>query len=529
MKVICVTGGVLSGIGKGITGASIGAILKAAGYQIFMQKFDGYLNVDPGTMNPIEHGEVFVTDDGTETDLDIGHYERYIDTNMTKNSSWTTGRIYQEIFERERKGEYLGKTVQVISHVASLVKEKIKEGFTQSGADISIVEIGGTVGDMENEYLIESVRQLRQELGAENVVFVHLVYVPYLGASKELKTKPAQNSVRDLRSRGIDPDILVVRADMPVEEDIIRKLSLMCGLPIQCVIPSATVKSIYEVPVNYQKHVLGNTLLQALHFPQTQIDLSKWEQLVDHIQNAKEVKKIAMVGKYVSLEDAYYSLNEGLKVAGYRKDIKIQIDFVSAEEIEKQGTDMLLGYSGICVPGGFGTRGIEGMVMAAQFARENKIPYLGICLGSQIMAIEFARNVLGYPDATSEEFFPDAQHQVIHLMEHQKGIEKKGGTMRLGSYDCALTKGSLAEKVYGKLQIAERHRHRYEFNNAYRPEFEEKGFLISGTSLDGELAEVVEIKDHPYMIATQAHPELKSRPLHPHPLFVGFIEAMKGG
>lgn len=527
MKIICITGWVLSGIGKWITWASIGAILKSAGYTIFMQKFDGYLNIDPGTMNPIEHGEVFVTDDGAETDLDIGHYERFIDINLTKDSSWTTGKIYQEIFEREREGEYLWQTVQVVSHVAGVVKQKIKEWFENNNADISLVEIGWTVGDMENEYLIEAMRQLRHELGSENVIFVHLVYVPYLWASKELKTKPAQNSVRDLMSRGIDPDILVVRADMPIHENIITKLSAMCGLPEQCVVPSATVKSIYEVPINYHSYGVGERIIEKLQLPYSSFDLSVWKELLAHKASSIITKKIAMVGKYCALEDAYYSLNEGLKTAGYWNNINIEIEFIDATDIEQKGVSLLQEYDGICIPWWFGTRGIEGMILATQYAREQHIPFLWICLWSQIMAIEFARNILWYKDATSEEFDNEhtSSHHIIHIMEHQKNIADKWWTMRLGSYECIIDPNSLAYKVYNKKRVSERHRHRYEFNNIYREDFEKNGFHISGTSNDGSLVEIVEIRNHPYMIATQAHPELTSRPLHPHPLIMWFVSA----
>lgn len=527
MKIICITGWVLSGIWKGITWASIGAILKSAGYKIFMQKFDWYLNVDPWTMNPTEHGEVFVTDDGAETDLDIWHYERYIDTSLNNYSSRTTWKLYSEIFDKERKWEYLGQTVQVISHVAKLVQEKIKSWFSQSGADISIVEIGWTVGDMENEYLIESIRQLHHKYGSENIIFVHLVYLPYLWASQELKTKPAQNSVRDLRARGIEPDFLIIRSDFKIDKKLVSKLSLMTGVEEECVIPSATVKSIYQVPTNYQAHSLGNIILEKLDLPQKQSNLSKRENLVNHIEISKSTKKIAMVWKYTALEDAYYSLNEWLKVAGYRQDTKIQISFIDSEKITKENVNQTLSdYDAIVIPGGFGTRGIEWMILATKYARENKIPFLGICLGSQIMAIEFARNVLNLPDANSEEFTPDGKNNVIHLMENQKWIYKKWWTMRLWSYECKLDPSSLAFKLYWQSQITERHRHRYEFNNDFRKKFEESWFHISGTSPDGELVEVVELTDHPFMIATQAHPEFKSRPLVPHPLFVGLIKAI---
>lgn len=532
MKLICVTWGVLSGIWKWITWASIGALLKAAGYNVFMQKFDGYLNVDPGTMNPTQHGEVFVMNDGSETDLDLGHYERFMDTDLNRYSSRTTGRIFEEILAAERNGEYLGQTVQIIPHVTNVVKKKIREGAEIANADISIVEIGGTVGDIENEYLIESVRQLRQELGADNVFFVHLTYVPFLAASKELKTKPTQMSIKDLMMKGIYPDLVVVRADTDIGEDIITKISYLCGVPFAQVIPAPTVSTIYQIPLDYHARHVGETILDHLKLPHTSFDLAKRELLNTNIKNSTTETRIAMVGKYVWLEDAYYSLNEWLKVAWFYNTTKVKLDFIEAESLTTDNVNEILGkYNGICIPWGFGKRGIEGMIIACQYAREHKIPYLGICLGSQIMAIEFARHVLGYPDANSEEFTPDWAHNVIHMMEHQRSISKKWGTMRLGAYECLLKPSTSVSRIYADVQqnnaITERHRHRYEFNNQYRNEFEQHGFIISGTSPDGNLVEMVELADHPFMIATQAHPELTSRPTRPHPLFVEFVKVAK--
>ncbi|MBX9809665.1 CTP synthase [Candidatus Gracilibacteria bacterium] len=526
MKIIFVTGGVLSGIGKGIAAASIGALIAGSGKKVFCQKFDGYLNVDPGTMNPTQHGEVFVTADGAETDLDIGHYERFLDTDMNKYSSFTTGRLYEEIILKERRGDFLGGTVQIVPHLTDLVKEKIRVGFESSGADVSIVEIGGTVGDMENEYLLETARQLRHELGETNVRFVHVALLPYLMASKELKSKPIQHSVRTLMSYGINPDFLIVRADTDIPEDMMSKIASASGIPRSATISAPTLDSIYRVPLAFNEEHFGEKILLKLDLEAPKPDMKNWIELMNNIDNSLDVIRIGMVGKYVNLEDAYYSLNEGLKCAGFHLRHRIKIRFIEAEEVELRGASLLEGLDGICIPGGFGTRGTEGMIQAAEYARINKIPFLGICLGSQIMAIEFARNVLGIADASSEEFTPKGKNNIIHIMEDQKKLDSKGGNMRLGNYTCVIRKGSLAEKVYDSLSIVERHRHRFEFNPKYREQMEKSGFIVSATSPDGTLAEVVELKDHPYMIATQAHPELISRPHCPHPLFVGFVRAM---
>jgi CTP synthase len=538
MHIIVVTGWVLSGIGKGISGSSIWALLKASGYHVFMQKFDGYLNADAGTINPYKHGECFVTNDGAETDLDIWHYERYLDTDMNSMSIYTSGKLMQEIMEKERQWDYLGNDVQIIPHFTNLIKDKVKHWFTVNNADISIVEVWGTVGDMENESIVEAMRQLRHELGHDRVMFVHLTYIPYLLASKELKTKPTQNSVKDLRMRGIIPDMLICRADYDIPDDIISKISYMTGVSQSHVIPAPTVDSIYRIPLDYADRNVSEQVLSHLWLPIVSPDMTKRQDLYHHISNATQELRIAMVGKYVGLEDAYYSLNEGIKVAGFYHDCKVKLVFIEAEELTQENIASRLDWiHGICVPWWFGTRGIEGMILAAQYAREQKIPYLGICLGSQIMAMEFARNVLGLVDATSAEFdeVSTSSHHVIHIMESQKSITHKGWSMRLGAYDCVLDPTSKTQDVYSRYGwcfvadnvISERHRHRYEFNNDYRDEFTQAGFLISWTSPDGNLVEMVELADHPFMLATQAHPELKSRPTRPHPLFLGFVEKVK--
>ncbi len=559
MKLIFVTGGVLSGIGKWIAAASIGALLKGMGYNIFCQKFDGYLNVDPGTMSPFQHGEVYVTDDGAETDLDLGHYERFLDTNLSRLSSFTSGKLYEEMIMKERRGDYLGGTVQIVPHLTDLVKEKIMQGYETSGADISIIEIGGTIGDMENEYILETARQLQHDLGPQDVIFVHVALLPFLLASKELKSKPIQHSIRTLMSYGVNPDFLVVRADTDIPDDMMQKIARASGIREENVISSPTLDSIYRVPLTYDRMGVGQKMAKSLGLTERVSDLSKWKVLMDNIDTSTEILRIGMVGKYIGLEDAYYSLNEWLKSAGFARRRRVRLKFIEAEDIEKQGVSILDGLDGICIPGGFGDRGIEGMILAARYAREMKTPYLGVCLGSQIMAIEFARDVLGIADASSEEFTPDGKHNIIHIMEHQKGLTTKGWNMRLGAYPCVIRPGTLAEKVYRHSELAknpesgsfvpqddredmplsehktqntkpktvsERHRHRFEFDPAYREEMEKAGFIVSATSPDGTLAEIVELRDHPYMIATQAHPEFASRPTRPHPLFMGFIKAM---
>jgi CTP synthase len=526
MKCIFVTGGVLSGIGKGIVASSVGALLKASGYKVFFQKFDGYLNVDPGTMSPFQHGEVFVTEDGAETDLDIGHYERFIDSELNKLSSFTSGRLFEEVISKERRGDYLGKTVQIVPHLTDLVKAKIREGYESSGADVSIIEIGGTVGDMENEYFIESARQLGRELGRENSIFIHVTLLPYLGASKELKTKPTQHAVRTLMSYGITPDFVVLRSDAEIPEDIMAKTAYFCSLDRGSVIAAPSLPSIYQVPVEFERQGVRESVLDRLGLPAKDFDFAAWQTLADNIAASSDRLVIGMIGKYNDLEDAYYSLNEGLRTAGFGLRKKVDIRFIDAESLESGDESALESLDGICIPGGFGVRGTLGKIRACRYARERKIPYLGICLGSQIMAIEFARDVLGLPNANSQEFDPASPDLVVHIMDSQKNIVEKGGTMRLGTYPCNIAEGSLAHRLYGSSSISERHRHRYEFNNTYRQRMEENGFRISGTSPDGSLVEIVEVADHPFMIGSQFHPEFKSRPTRPHPLFVGFVRAM---
>ncbi len=537
MKVLFITWWVLSGIGKWITAASIGALLKWAGLKVFCQKFDGYLNVDPWTMSPFQHGEVFVTEDGTETDLDIGHYERFLDTNLNKYASFTSWKLYEEIIFKERRGDYLWGTVQIVPHLTNLVKEKIRLWYDSAWADITIIEIGGTVGDMENEYILESARQLRNELWEDNVRFIHIALLPYLLASKELKSKPIQHSIRTLMSYGINPDFLIVRADNPIPEEIIEKISLNIGMKLENIIWAPTLDTIYRVPMIFHNEHFGEKILQCFKLKNEKPDMREWEIFLNNIDSSFEIIKIGMVGKYTELEDAYYSLNEWLKCAGFVFQKKVELHFIEAEDIEKNGIHILEEMDGICIPGGFWNRWIEGMIQTTKYARDNKIPFLWICLGSQIMAIEFARNVLGLSDASSEEFTPDGSNNVIHIMEHQKNLTSKWGNMRLGSYLCNIHPKTLAEKLYtnsdwpiiktnSSITISERHRHRFEFNPSYRVKMEEAGFIVSASSPDGMLAEIVEIKNHPYMIATQSHPELISRPNRPHPLFRGFIQAI---
>jgi len=527
-KYIFITGGVLSGLGKGITAASVGNILKARGFSVFMQKFDQYLNVDAGTLNPAEHGEVFVTDDGAETDLDLGHYERFIDVNLTKASSVMTGQIYRSILEKERAGQFLGKTIQMIPHVTDEVKERIKKGARESGADILITEIGGTVGDYEGTHFIESIRQMIYDVGKENVMYIHVGYVPYLAVSEELKTKPLQNSVHDLQAMGIQPDVVICRSDYPMRNGIVSKIALFAGLQTEAVIPLETVSSVYEVPGILEKAKLDALIIKKFDLrPQRKIN--EWQALVRKIRKPKKHKvRIALVGKYMGMKDTYLSVIESLKAAGLANDADVKIEWVDAEKVARKGTDILKGMDGILVPGGFGKRGIEGKIMAAQYAREKKIPYLGLCLGLQVAVIEFARNACKLVGANSTEFSPTAEHPVIHVMpEQEKKLLKKeyGGSMRLGAWPCVLVPRSKAALAYGTTKISERHRHRYEVNNKYRKQLEAKGMLISGTTPDRQLVEIVEIPGHPFFVGVQFHPEFKSRPLRPSPLFKNFIKA----
>ena len=519
-KYIFVTGGVVSGLGKGITAASLGRLLKNRGYKVVNQKFDPYINVDPGTMSPYEHGEVFVTDDGAETDLDLGHYERFTDENLTKNSSITMGKIYQEVIERERRGDYLGKTVQVIPHITNAIKEKIYS-FEKENVDIVITEIGGTVGDIEGLSIIEAIRQVGLENQPENVIYIHVTLLPYISGSNELKSKPTQHSVKELQSFGIKPDILVCRTEVDIPDNLRDKIALFCNVRRESVIANKTASCLYEVPLMLEKEGLAEEVCKHLRLEKNKPNNKEWEKLNEKIKKIsnKEVT-VGIVGKYVKLEDSYLSVIESLKHAGIENGVTVKVKLIDAEKITKDNVkEMLSGCNGIVVPGGFGNRGIEGKIQAIKYVRENKIPFLGICLGMQMAVVEFARNVLKYEDANSEEFDELTEHPVILLMYDQKDVTKKGGTMRLGSYPCVIKKGSLASKIYKEEEISERHRHRFEYNNEYREEMERNGLIIAGTSPNGKLVEIVELKNHPFFIACQFHPEFKSRPDRPAPLF----------
>ena len=528
-KYFFVTGGVVSGLGKGITAASLGRLLKNRGYKVTIQKFDPYLNVDPGTMSPYEHGEVFVTDDGAETDLDLGHYERFIDESLTKNSSVTMGKIYSNVIEKERNGDYLGKTVQVIPHVTNEIKEKIYS-FENTDIDIVITEIGGTIGDIEGLSIIEAIRQVGLEKDPEDVAYIHVTLLPYISGSNEIKSKPTQHSVKELQSFGIKPDIIVCRSEMEIPENIREKLALFCNVRKSSVIQNLTADCLYAVPLMLEKEGLGREICNHLRLDSYIPDNTEWIEMIDNIRKIKkdEKVKIAIVGKYVRLEDSYISVIESLRHAGFANNVNIDIKLIDSETITKETAESKLkDLDGIIVPGGFGNRGIEGKIETIKFARENNIPFLGICLGMQMAVVEFARNVLGLADSNSAEFNESTKNPVIHIMEEQKKIYKKGGTMRLGSYPCILKQGSLASKLYGKEKIDERHRHRYEYNNEYKERLEKAGLICSGTSPDGSLVEIVELKNHPFFIAGQFHPELKSRPNRPAPLFLGLVKAAK--
>ncbi len=528
-KLIFVTGGVLSSIGKGITAASIGTLLESRGLKVTIQKLDPYLNVDAGTMNPYQHGEVYVTEDGAETDLDLGHYERFTSATMKRINNVTSGQIYQEIIQKERRGEFLGGTVQVIPHVTNLIKEKIKQ-LMSTDVDVVIVEVGGTVGDIEGLPFLEAIRQLGTEVGKSNAIYVHVTYVPYVRTAGELKTKPTQHSVKELRAIGIQPDIIVCRAERSIPQSVKRKIALFANLKESEVITAKDLSTIYEVPLVLHKEGIDSLIIEKLHIPTYgETDLSEWKEVVGRIKKPKEgVVRIALVGKYIELPDAYKSIVESFVHAGAANDVKVEIKWVSAEELdEKTPEEFLSDVYGILVPGGFGERGVEGKIKAVRFARENKIPFFGICLGMQCAVIEFARNVAGLEGAHSAEFSSTTPYPVIDLMEEQKGIEEKGGTMRLGAYPCVLKEGTFSFSAYGKREISERHRHRYEFNNRFRQVLEDAGLVIAGTSPDGKLVEIVEIKEHPWFVAVQFHPEFKSRPRIPHPLFVNFVKAAK--
>jgi CTP synthase len=527
-KYVFVTGGVTSSLGKGITAASIGRILKSRGLRVSILKLDPYINVDPGTMSPYQHGEVFVTDDGAETDLDLGHYERFIDENLTQLSNVTTGRIYQSVIAKERRGDYLGGTVQVIPHITNEIKERISRVARQGDPDLVIVEVGGTVGDIESLPFLEAIRQMRKDVGKANVLYVHVTLLPALQATGELKTKPTQHSVRELRAIGIQPDVIVIRSDRPVPDEIREKIALFTDVSTEAVVPAPTAETIYEVPLMFEEAGLGRLLVRelALGDPEAEPDLASWRAMVARIKRPKRTLEIALVGKYIELPDAYLSVTEALKHAAWAHEVDAKIRWVDSEALTKENVaDRLAGAAGILVPGGFGHRGIEGKVLAAHYARDRKVPYLGLCLGLQCAVIEFAREVISTGDANSTEFDMFTNNPVIDFMPDQRELEDKGGTMRLGLYPARLTPGSKAAAVYGQEVIYERHRHRFEVNNTYRPTLEGAGMLMSGQSPDGRLVEIVELADHPYFLASQFHPEFKSRPEKPHPLFDGFVEA----
>lgn len=526
-KYVFVTGGVVSGLGKGITASSLALLLKSRGYKVFMQKFDPYVNVDPGTMSPFQHGEVFVTADGSETDLDLGHYERFIDEELNYTSNITTGKIYSTVIEKERRGDYLGGTVQIVPHVTNEIKNKIYEAGTTSDADVVITEIGGTVGDIESLAFLEALRQVRYEKGSNNTFFVHTTLIPYIYGSNELKTKPTQHSVIELRRVGIQPDMIVCRTPILLDDDMKRKISMFCDVPASNVIDSVDVKNIYQIPVNYYKEKADEILLKQLELPLKKMNLKNWTDLIERVDKLDKEIEIALVGKYVGLHDAYLSVVESLKHAGYKHGVKINVNWVDSEELESEkNLDKVFKNSkGIIIPGGFGNRGIEGKILAAEYARVNKIPYLGICLGMQIAVIEFARNVCGIKGATSTEFDELTEDPIIDLMSDQKSVINKGGTLRLGNYECSLKKGTLAFKDYNTELIYERHRHRYEFNNDYKSILEDNGMVFSGINPESNLVEIVELPNHPHFIACQFHPEFKSRPNRCHPLFDSFIKA----
>ena len=530
-KHIFVTGGVVSSLGKGITAASLGRLLKSRGYRVTMQKADPYLNVDPGTMSPFQHGEVFVTEDGYESDLDLGHYERFIDENLTRDSNFTTGAIYQDLIARERHGDFLGGTVQVIPHVTNAIKAKFRGVEEQTDADVVITELGGTIGDIEGQPFVEAIRQYKKDAGAENVCYIHVSLVPYIAAAHEVKTKPTQHSVKELRSFGIQPDIIVLRSDHHIEDDVRAKIASFTDVDVDCVFTCEDAPSIYDVPRMMAEQDFDLRVCERLGLDPHERDMADWEGFLaakDHAENEGDPVKIALVGKYTQLPDAYLSVIEALHHAGTHLGKHVEVELVDGEALSDDNVEQVLGdASGILVPGGFGKRAFDGKITAARYAREHRVPYLGICLGMQVAVCEFARDVLGYADASSSEFDPQCAHAVIDLLDEQEGVTEKGGTMRLGAYPCALVAGTLAAEAYGEALVQERHRHRYEFNSAYREELEAAGLVVSGTSPDGELVEMVELRRdlHPWFVATQAHPEFKSRPTRPHPLFREFVHA----
>ena len=525
-KYIFVTGGVVSSLGKGIVAASVGRVLKNRGLKVTLQKFDPYLNVDPGTMSPYQHGEVFVTEDGAETDLDLGHYERFIDVNLGQYSNVTAGRVYSSIIEKERRGDYLGGTVQVIPHVTNEIKSRVLLAGESSDADVVITEIGGTTGDIESLPFLEAIRQIRSDLGRENVCYIHCTLLPYIKAAGEMKTKPTQQSVKELRGLGIQPDIIVVRNELALTDELRAKISLFCDIPKQNVIESRDVSNLYQLPLNLKAQKIDDIVLKHFNLTAKEASMEEWISLVERVDNLKDEVRIALVGKYVELHDAYISVVESLKHAGYKHNSKVKIDWIQSEDITEENVhEYLKEADGILVPGGFGDRGVEGKITAIKYARENKIPFFGICLGMQLAAVEFARNVCGLTGAHSSELDPNTPYPIINLLPDQENVVEMGGTLRLGSYPCTFTEGSQAHKEYGEINITERHRHRYEFNNFYRERLTNKGLVLSGVSPDGRLVEIVELPEHPWFVAGQFHPEFKSRPEKAHPLFAGFIKA----
>ena len=525
-KYIFVTGGVVSGLGKGITAASLGRLLKTRGLKVAAQKLDPYINVDPGTMSPYQHGEVYVTEDGAETDLDLGHYERFIDEDLNKYSNLTTGKVYWNVLNKERRGEYLGSTVQVIPHITNEIKEFVYRVGKQTDADVVITEIGGTIGDIESQPFLEAVRQISLEVGRENSLFIHVTLVPFLRGSDEHKSKPTQHSVKELQGMGINPNLIVLRCDEPLEPSIFQKISMFCNVKPDCVIENITLPCLYEAPLMLEQFNFSSVVCRELGIDAPAPELTEWEHMVERIKHADRRVTIGLVGKYVQLHDAYLSVAEALRHAGYALGAEVDIRWIDSETITESDAEAVLGaLDGIIVPGGFGDRGIEGMIQAAQYARENDVPYFGICLGMQIMVMEFARHVLGYADANSSEFTPEGHHNVIDLMADQQGNIPKGGTMRLGKYPCTVLPGTKMAECYGQSEIWERHRHRYEFNNDYRQEMQDAGLVISGTSPDGRLVETVELPGRDFHLGAQFHPEFKSRPNRAHPLFKGFIAA----
>lgn len=525
-KYIFVTGGVVSSLGKGITAASLGRLLKNRGLNITIQKFDPYINIDPGTMSPYQHGEVFVTDDGAETDLDLGHYERFIDINLNKYSNITTGKVYSSVLRKERRGDYNGGTVQVIPHITNEIKERLYLAARETHADIVITEIGGTVGDIESLPFLESIRQMKRDVGSENVMYIHVTLLPFISAAGEMKTKPTQHSVKELRSLGIQPNVIVVRSEAPVPQDMKDKIALFCDIKPEEVIEALDAESLYEIPLHLQEQHLDQIVLDHFKLENKEADMSDWKELVSLVKGLSGKVKIGLVGKYVELPDAYISVVEALKHAGYTFDSDIEIKWINAEHVNDSNVHELLSdVDGILVPGGFGDRGVEGKILATQFARENQVPFLGICLGMQLATVEFARSILKLEGAHSTELNPETNHAIIDLLPEQKDVEDLGGTLRLGLYPCKLKPGTKAHEAYGEDLVYERHRHRYEFNNEFREDFENQGFVFSGTSPDGRLVEIIELPDHPFFLASQFHPEFVSRPTRPQPLFREFIKA----